>query len=382
MPDFTVKVNNGIVSVVSPQVEVANFDMEGRLLYFTTGGTMYKRSLDNDLFRIGWNGNLRIVEKVPADQARTLVDRSAEMLDAVKNMNSSIDSQITELKPRNYDMLEKDRKLFMGIYGQVSPVIPPDQLNTIYAGLTSGCKWNRSTLCGSYSGREYATLDIDQFRDHVKKVREFLGNGLSARRNVFLGDPNGLNADQKVLEEALDILVETFHLPVYSFLDIFTTPKTKRMAHFQLMKKHGLDRVYVAIETGDYKLIKYLNEHTNISETINLVNNLKFSKIPVSLVVMLGTGGKKFQKEHMTGTANIISQMDLGSGDMVYLSPIGSDDPVYNEIAAKHFDPITPEEINAQLQPMTEAIKADYSDMNGKEFPVPISFFNLAESVY
>jgi hypothetical protein len=71
----------------------------------------------------------------------------------------------------------------------------------------------------------------------------------------------------------------------------------------------------------------------------------------------------------MTGTANIISQMDLGPGDMVYLSPIGSDDPVYNEIAAKHFDPITPEEINAQLQPMTEAIKADYSDMNGKGVP-------------
>ena len=40
MPEFTVKVNNGIVSVVSPQVEVANFDMEGRLLYFSTGGTM------------------------------------------------------------------------------------------------------------------------------------------------------------------------------------------------------------------------------------------------------------------------------------------------------------------------------------------------------
>jgi hypothetical protein len=382
MPDFTVKVNNGIISVVSPQVEVANFDIEGRLLYFTTNGIMYKRSLDNDLFRIGWSGDLRIVEKVSESEARSLIDRSAEMLDSVKNKETAKDSGIMEVPSRKYDLLEKDRMIFNEIYGSISPVIPPDQLNSIYVGLTSGCKWNRSTLCRSYAGREYTTLDINQFREHVNRVRDFLGKGLSARRTVFLGDPNSLNADQKVLEEALDYLIETFHLPVYSFLDIFTTPKTKRMAHFQLMKKHGLDRVYVAIETGDYRLIKYLNEHTNISETINLVNNLKFSKIPVSLVIMLGTGGKKFQQEHMTGTANIISQMDLGPGDMVYLSPIGSDDQLYNEIAGKHFGPITAEEINTQLKPMTEAIKADYSDMNGKEFPVPISYFNLAETVY
>jgi len=382
MPEFSVKVNNGIISVVSPQVEVANFDMEGRLLYFTTEGIMYKRSLDNDLFRIGWNGDLRVVEKVPANEARKLIDRSCEMINAVKKSGSPGNNSIMDVPARDFKDLEKDRTIFKEIYGSISPVIPPDQLNSIYVGLTSGCKWNRTSLCRSYAGREYTTFDMDQFRDHVKKVRDFLGKGLSARRSVFLGDPNSLNADQKILEDALDLLVETFHLPIYSFLDIFTTPKTKRMAHFQLMGKHGLNRVFIAIETGDYRLIKYFNEHTNISETINLFNNLKFSKIPVSLIVMLGTGGKKFQQEHITGTASIISQMDLGPGDMVYLSPIGSDDPTYNEIAAKHFDPITPEDINSQLKPMTEAIREAYLDMNGKEFPVPISFFNLAESVY
>ncbi len=382
MQDFTVKVNNGIISVVSPQVEVANFDMEGRLLYFTTKGTMYKRRLDNDLFRIGWSGDLRVVEKVPANEARIFIDRSAEMMDAVKKNESSSNNAIMEIPTRNFEDLERDREVFADIYGNISPVIPPDQINSIYVGLTSGCKWNRTSLCRSYSGREYTTFNMEQFRDHVNRIRDFLGKGLSARRSVFLGDPNSLNADQKILEDALDYLVDTFHLPVYSFLDIFTTPKTKRMAHFQLMSKHGLNRVFIAIETGDYRLIKYLNEHTNISETINLFNNLKFSRIPVSLVVMLGTGGKKFQQEHISGTASIISQMDLGPGDMVYLSPIGTDDPSYNEIAAKHFDPITPEEINSQIKPMSEAIKAAYLDMNGKEFPVPISFFDLAESVY
>ena len=382
MQDFTVKVNNGIISVVSPQVEVANFDMEGRLLYFTTKGTMYKRRLDNDMFRIGWSGDLRVVEKVPANEARIFIDRSAEMMDAVKKNESSSNNAIMEIPTRNFEDLERDREVFADIYGNISPVIPPDQINSIYVGLTSGCKWNRTSLCRSYSGREYTTFNMEQFRDHVNRIRDFLGKGLSARRSVFLGDPNSLNADQKILEDALDYLVDTFHLPVYSFLDIFTTPKTKRMAHFQLMSKHGLNRVFIAIETGDYRLIKYLNEHTNISETINLFNNLKFSRIPVSLVVMLGTGGKKFQQEHISGTASIISQMDLGPGDMVYLSPIGTDDPSYNEIAAKHFDPITPEEINSQIKPMSEAIKAAYLDMNGKEFPVPISFFDLAESVY
>lgn len=382
MQDFTVKVNNGIISVVSPQVEVANFDMEGRLLYFTTKGTMYKRRLDNDLFRIGWRGDLRVVEKVPANEARIFIDRSAEMMDAVKKNESSSNNSIMEIPTRNFEDLERDREVFADIYGNISPVIPPDQINSIYVGLTSGCKWNRTSLCRSYSGREYTTFNMEQFRDHVNRISDFLGKGLSARRSVFLGDPNSLNADQKILEDALDYLAEIFHLPVYSFLDIFTTPKTKRMAHFQLMSKHGLNRVFIAIETGDYRLIKYLNEHTNISETINLFNNLKFSRIPVSLVVMLGTGGKKFQQEHISGTASIISQMDLGPGDMVYLSPIGTDDPSYNEIAAKHFDPITPEEINSQIKPMSEAIKAAYLDMNGKEFPVPISFFDLAESVY
>lgn len=343
---------------------------------------MYKRSLDNDLFRIGWKGDLRIVEKVSLDEAKSIIDRSAEMINAAKKTETAVNTGIMDVPTRYFQDLEKDRKTYHDIYGDISPVIPPDQLNSIYVGLTSGCKWNNSTLCRSYSLREYTTFEMDDFRNHVKRVKEFLGKGLSARRSVFLGDPNSLNADQKVLEDALDLLVETFHLPIYSFLDIFTTPKTKRMAHFQLMAKHGLKRVFIAIETGDYRIIKYFNEHTNISETINLCNNLKFSGIPVSLVVMIGTGGKKFQKEHIEGTASIISQMDLGPGDMVYLSPIGVDDTLYNEIAAKRFDPITPEEINAQQKPMTEAIKAAYLDMNGKEIPVMISFFNLAESIY
>jgi hypothetical protein len=382
MPEFSVKVNNGIVSVVSPEVEVANFDMGGRLLHFTTKGIMYRRSLENDLFRIGWKDDLRVVEKVSVEEARTVTDRSAEMLETSQNIELKESSLLRDVPVRRYDELEKDRVSFNDLYGRISPVIPPDQLNTIYVGLTSGCKWNRSTLCKSYSEREYTTLDIDEFRSHVDRVKTFMGRGLSARRSVFIGDPNSLNADQKVLEDALDYIVQTFHLPVYSFLDIFTMPKTKRMAHFQLMKRHGLERVYVAIETGDYRIIRQFNEHTNISETINLVNNLKMSKIPVSLVVMVGTGGVKFQREHVSGTANIISQMDLGPGDMIYLSPIGSGDPSYNEIAARNFGEMTDNEVHSQLKPMTEAIKNVYSDMNGKEFLVPISFFDLSESVY
>ncbi len=149
---------------------------------------------------------------------------------------------------------------------------------------------------------------------------------------MLLGDPpSALNAEQKVLLSALDTVRETFNLPIYSFIDLFTIPKSKSVMHYQDMKRHGLEKVYFLLETGSNRVVKAFRNLTNVTDAINIVNNLKTAGLNVGLIVLAGTGGKTLSREHVEATAGIVGQMQLGEGgDSLFICPVREDeDSIY-----------------------------------------------------
>ena len=379
------RINNGILTLANGSEEIANFDFEGRVLFYTKSGSLHRRSTNNSMFGLGWDGDVRSVTPLSEDESRIITDRCYEL---ARNFPQETLSQeekdtLSGIASRDSDWLEKDARNLLSLYS-CQPIMPPDQSSALYLELTTGCRWNRCSICNSYSGRTPVEKTSEQFAEHMKLVKESLGKGIRSRKGIFLGDSGALDVDQKQLLPILDDLKAEFGLPVFTAFDIFSTPKRKNMIHYQDLKRHGLDRIFVFIESGSYKVVKLFNEKINVTETLNIVNNIKDYGIAVSIVVMAGMGGKKFESDHVEGTANIISQMNLESGDMIFLSPVvEEDDSNYIDMVNREgLGILTPVEKVSQMEALTSAIKESYRDMNGIDIPVPIVKYDLRESLF
>ena len=379
------RINNGILTIASGNEEVANFDFEGRILFYTKNGVMHRRSSDNSLFKLGWDNDVRSVTPLEKDEASAIYDRCYQLArnfpaDTLSDEEKAI---LEKISTRNPEWLEQDAAAITSLYA-IKPIMPPDQASAVYLELSSGTKWNRCTISSSYAGRTVETKDSAQFMEHVEKVNNQLGEGLKAKKGIFLGDPGALDVDQKELLPILDKLKADFGLPLFSAFDMFSTPKRKNMIHYMDIKNHGLDRIFVFIQSGSYKVIKLFNDKINVNETLNLINNLKDHGISVSLVILAGMGGKKYDSDHVEGTANVISQMMLENGDMIFLSPIvEEDDPEYQKIVEREsIGSMSPEEKVQQMDRLTKAIKESYLDMNGKDLAIPIIKYDLREAFF
>ncbi len=379
------RINNGILTIASGNEEVANFDFEGRILFYTKNGVMHRRSSDNTLYRLGWENDIRTVAAVEKADSDAIYSRCYEMArnfptETLTNEEKRI---LAKVSSKDASWLESDGQKTASLY-DIKPIMPPDQASAIYLQLSSGAEWNRCTISSAYGGRTIRGKTDEQFTAHVASIKENLGEGIKARKAVFLGDPGALDVDQKELLKILDRLKSEFGLPVFAAFDIFTPPKRKNMISYQDLKSHGLDRIFVFIQSGSYKVIKLFNEKINVTETLNIVNNIKDHGISVSIVVLAGMGGKKFDNDHVEGSANIISQMYLESGDMIFLSPVvEEDDPHYIEIMEREkLGRLSPAEKLQQMDRLAKSIKESFLDMNGKELQIPVVKYDLREAVF
>lgn len=384
MDQVTVKEDSGIIKTSDQSRNVVNFDLEGRPMFFSINAKTFRRGLDNSLVNLAWDGEIRTVNRVPPEEAVGIMEKGMEMLRfAAESPNTAAESIRGIAGTRDVEWLRKDADMVRALY-KIYPVLPPEASHSIYVEATYGANWNLATIAGSYAKRDFVQKEQSEIVSHLHSVKEVLGKGIGARREVFLGDTNVLNMDQKLLLQIIDLLKSELNLPVIASFDMYTTPKKKNMIHFRDMKDHGLNKVVVFVQSGSYKVLRLFNEHTNATETLNLVNNMKDSGLSVDIVALLGTGGKKYARDHEEGITNMVSQMLLDESDKIYLCPIVEDsDPWYAGMEKQNsLGRMSPLEKHDQMERITSMIKKSFSEINGKEFPGKITEFDMRETIY
>jgi radical SAM superfamily enzyme YgiQ (UPF0313 family) len=154
---------------------------------------------------------------------------------------------------------------------------------------------------------------------------DYLGDGLSLRHSLFLGEANALCLPTEDLILRLD-LVRTWLAPngggprgMYAFLDIFNGLR-KTAQEFAELRAHGLRRVYVGVETGDDGLLAFLNKPQRGADALALVQTMKSAGLGVGVIVMAGVGGDRYDRSHVARTLDLLNAMPLEAGDLIYLS--------------------------------------------------------------
>lgn len=366
--------------LINDETPSYSFDLAGRLIGAFVAGINYRRGLDNRVLS-KWRtaGGSRERRWLSQAEAREFLGAAYGLAERVARTSGH--PRLTVLQGWDWEHLQADAAWFAQIYRPVS-ILPPDQYLALVLQATEGCSYNRCTFCDFYRDRPFRIKSGDELRSHIMAVRAFFGPALGLRKSLFLADANALVAPMPRLRAWLDVIEESGIRPagggIYSFIDAFDVHR-KTAAEWHELATRGLRRVYIGMETGDEALLCWLRKPGTVQDVIESVHLLKAAGVAVSVIIMLGVGGRRFAEEHVMNSAAALNAMPLGRGDIVYFSPFvvhpGSE---YSRLAAMEgIEALTEQEMAAQEAAIVARLRP--ADPNGSP---QISRYDIREFIY
>lgn len=332
-------------------------DLEGRLVEAYLDGAGVRRGLDQ-----------RFLERRRDPQASGISRRARRWLApgearewvarAVETVAAAVRAGHPALPVMDWEALEADARRFRQVYRPIG-ILPPDQYLSVVLQLTWGCWHNRCTFCTFYRDRPFEVRPLARFRQHVEEVRAFFGAGLARRHTIFLGDANALLLPTRRLAAALELAGQA--LPgreVYGFLDAFTG-RRKRPAEWAALVRAGLRGVYIGLESGSERLVRWLEKPGTVADALATVRALKEAGVGVGIILMVGAGGRAFAEEHVRASIEVVNAMELGPGDRLYLSPlvVAPGSPYEARARADGVVPLSPREEREQAEALLSGIR-------------------------
>ncbi|MBI4585929.1 MAG: radical SAM protein [Planctomycetes bacterium] len=241
------------------------------------------------------------------------------------------------------DRLEREARRFLEAYRPLG-ILPPDQYHALILQATEGCAYNSCTFCNLYRGSRYRVKAPEEFREHVRRVKAFLGQALPLRQGIFLGEANALAVPQPALLKIFAVLREEvpefLGLPpppggrpaavsqfskklcgVAAFMDAFTV-RDKEAGEFEELARLGLRRVYLGVESGDEDLLRFLRKPASNENVQRFVEDLKRAGLFAGVIILVGAGGYRYGESHVEKTVELANRLPLGEGDLIFLSPL------------------------------------------------------------
>ncbi len=341
-------------------ISVYSFDYAGRLWTSLEEGKSFRHGLDGRVL-VRWKDDAGRAQRVwlAEVQARGIKSRARQLVvDVLKGISTGALELNPALSDRDLNRLKKiaaftdemqkiDRQEFNRIYRPIG-ILPPDQYMSVVLQLTEGCSFNSCSFCSLYRGQEFRIKSLEEFHQHALDVRDYLKEGISLRKTIFLGGANALVLPEKKLRPYLEIVRRVFDVKalggIFAFLDGFSGEK-KSLSDYQEMADMGMDTIFIGLESGCDDLLKFLKKPASSEQVLETVKSIKTAGISAAIIILLGAGGQIYYNRHVQETIQVLNEMKLDSSDMVYFSRmVSSADAPYASLAQEK-----------QLMPLSES---------------------------
>ena len=378
---FTLK-ENAINIFEEPQNSLWTFDLSGRLVGMFINFNNYRRTLDNryylkSRYTLG-DEQFREIKQIPIDEIESLIEQSHKLIRKNQDKLSNIfHAPLENILKNNTLALQESAKVFSDIYLPIS-ILPPDQYMSLVIQLTEGCNYNQCTFCNFYKDRPFKIKSYDELELHLNKVKSFIGDGINLRKSIFLADANALAVPQNRFVKGLESIQNKFPQfnNYFSFIDVFTGLK-KSANDFKQLNKLGIKRVYLGVESGNNDLMLFLNKKQLNEDIIELTRKLKKGGINVGIILLIGAGGSKYSKKHLTDSINLLEQLPLGKGDIIYLSELYETNSNYEKSMAKQNIPLPTRQ---EIRQWSNEFKSRLKELYPKE--VQVSVYDINQFFY
>ncbi|MBW2369591.1 MAG: radical SAM protein [Deltaproteobacteria bacterium] len=230
---------------------------------------------------------------------------------------------------------------------------PPSEGSTsLLIRFSRNCPWNRCAFCSMYKTEKFELRTLDEIKQDIdsmailcsdlKNISRAPGHGgnitwqavetlvnrhpelnfhqgfamvyqwlQAGAHTAFLQDANSLIMKTDPLATALRYLRKTF--PSITRVTSYARSRTlaqKSLEALTAIRKAGLDRLHVGLETGDDALLKRIKKGVTAEGHIKSGHKAMEAGFQLSEYWMPGLGGKAMTQNHAINTARVLSKIN------------------------------------------------------------------------
>jgi radical SAM superfamily enzyme YgiQ (UPF0313 family) len=220
---------------------------------------------------------------------------------------------------------------------------PPSEANSLLVQTTIGCPWNKCTFCMVYKkGPRFKIRAVKEIKEDLHWAKE---NYLLPFNSIFFPSGNSIIMKTEDLVEILNYSKKLFpnvkRITVYGSAQYIVK---KGIDELKKIAKAGLSRIHVGLESGSDIVLKNICKGSTASVQIKAGIMVKKAGIELSEYVVLGIGGKKYSKNHISETIKVLNKINP---DFIrirtFLPKI--DTPILEDIEKRKFKILNPYEI-------------------------------------
>ena len=181
---------------------------------------------------------------------------------------------------------------------------PPSEAKSLIFQVTLGCSFNECSFCDMYRSKEYSERPWDD----VKMEIDMAAKHEPETKRIFLADGDALNLSTDYMVQIVEYLYEKF--PNLERVSCYAMPMNllkKTPEELKKMYDVGLKMLYLGIETGSDIVLKKVTKGATSQTIIRACRKAIDVGYTLSCMVILGLGGKTYTKEHIKGTAEVLS---------------------------------------------------------------------------
>jgi radical SAM superfamily enzyme YgiQ (UPF0313 family) len=229
------------------------------------------------------------------------------------------------------------------------PIRPPNEARSLLLRVTRNCPWNQCLFCPVYKRSKFSLRTVEEIKEDIQTAKDtadeikalswklgFSGevndqvisaifnspNYSNAYRSIaiwlyygtgacFLQDADNLVMKTKDLVEVLGFLRQKF--PQIIRVTTYSRSRTivrKSVESLKAIRKAGLNRVHVGLESGYDPLLKLMKKGVTGAQHVEAGRKVLEAGMELSEYVMPGLGGQGLWREHATATAKVLNQIN------------------------------------------------------------------------
>lgn len=230
---------------------------------------------------------------------------------------------------------------------------PPSEAGSLILQITVGCRHNACTFCGVFKNKRFRIKSEQEIEEIILTAQAHYPDA----ERIFLADGDALTVETSVLVKILDQLYQNF--PRLERVGIYGGPKDiqlKSIEELKELKEHGLNIVYLGVESGSARILKTVHKGVTPEEMIAAGQKVMASGLLLSCTVIIGLGGKAYTQEHALETAKVASSINphyLASLTLM----VKPEEPIMRSVQNGELELLSPLEALGEIKTLVEHLQ-------------------------
>lgn len=184
---------------------------------------------------------------------------------------------------------------------------PPSEALSIILQVTLGCSHNACTFCGTYREKPFALKSWEQIEADIA----FAGRYCKRQHTFFLADGDVLALPHADIMRILEAI--RHQVPWVRRISSYASSRNlaaKSDEELRQYREHGLQRLYLGLESGHDPTLKAIAKGTDSAAMIAAAQRLHQADIALSVSCILGIAGAADSQAHALATAQVLNRME------------------------------------------------------------------------